>query len=48
MNLKIFQSDKGDCLLLEASSGELMLCDGGMGPSHEDSCSRGTGKTSRR
>ena len=33
MNLKIFQSDKGDCLLLEASSGELMLCDGGMGPS---------------
>ncbi len=33
MKLKIFQSDKGDCLLLEADSGELMLCDGGMGPS---------------
>ncbi len=33
MKLTIFQSDKGDCLLLEAESGELMLCDGGMGPS---------------
>lgn len=33
MNLTIFQSDKGDCMLLEANSGELMLCDGGMGPS---------------
>ena len=30
MKLKIFQSDMGDCLLLEAQSGELMLCDGGM------------------
>lgn len=33
MKLTIFQSDKGDCLLLEAGSGDLMLCDGGMGPS---------------
>jgi hypothetical protein len=33
MKLKIFQSDKGDCLLLEGRSGELVLCDGGMGPS---------------
>ena len=33
MKLSIFQSDKGDCLLLEAKSGELMLCDGGMAPS---------------
>jgi len=33
MKLKIFQSDKGDCLLLEAASGEMVLCDGGMGPS---------------
>lgn len=33
MKLTIFQSDKGDCLLLQAQSGELMLCDGGMGPS---------------
>src|SRR5688572_21114898 len=30
MKLTIFQSGKGDCLLLEARSGELMLCDGGM------------------
>lgn len=30
MNLTIFESDMGDCLLLEAASGELMLCDGGM------------------
>ena len=30
MKLKIFESDMGDCLLLEAESGELMLCDGGM------------------
>ncbi len=33
MKLEIFQSDKGDCMLLEAKSGELMLCDGGMRPS---------------
>jgi hypothetical protein len=33
MKLKIFQSDKGDCLLLEANSRHLVLCDGGMGPS---------------
>ena len=30
MNLTIFESDMGDCLLLEADSGELVLCDGGM------------------
>lgn len=30
MRLKIFQSDGGDCLLLEGSSGRTMLCDGGM------------------
>src|SRR5688572_8650646 len=30
MKLTIFESDKGDCLLLEAASGNLMLCDGGM------------------
>ena len=30
MELRIFQSHMGDCLLLEAGSGELMLCDGGM------------------
>ncbi|MCX2933391.1 hypothetical protein ORI20_24265 [Mycobacterium sp. CVI_P3] len=37
MKLTIFQSDKGDCLLLEGESGELVLCDGGMGPSMRDS-----------
>lgn len=30
MDLTIFESDSGDCLLLEAASGELVLCDGGM------------------
>lgn len=30
MKLQIFNSDKGDCLLLEAASGELFLSDGGM------------------
>lgn len=30
MRVTIFQSDMGDCLLLEAATGELMLCDGGM------------------
>jgi hypothetical protein len=30
MKLRIFQSDKGDCLLLEAQTGELFFCDGGM------------------
>jgi hypothetical protein len=33
MKLSIFQSDKGDCFLLESSDGKLVLCDGGMGPS---------------
>lgn len=35
MKLTIFESDMGDCLLLEAASGELMLCDGGMKASLE-------------
>jgi hypothetical protein len=30
MILHIFQSDKGDCLLLEGGTSGLMLCDGGM------------------
>ncbi len=30
MKLTIFESDAGDCLLLEAKSKHLMLCDGGM------------------
>jgi len=35
MKLTIFESDMGDCLLLEAASGDLMLCDGGMRASLE-------------
>jgi Metallo-beta-lactamase superfamily len=30
MQLTIFESSAGDCLLLEANTGELVLCDGGM------------------
>ncbi|MFN0047464.1 MAG: MBL fold metallo-hydrolase [Sphingorhabdus sp.] len=30
MKLHIFQSDKGDCLLLEGNNGGRVLCDGGM------------------
>ncbi len=30
MKLQIFQSDKGDCLLLQGSDGKNVLCDGGM------------------
>jgi len=33
MKLTIFQSDEGDCLLLQGKDGKRVLCDGGMGPS---------------
>ena len=33
MKLRIFQSEKGDCLLLESADGRLILCDGGMAAS---------------
>ena len=33
MKLQIFQSDKGDCLLLEGADGARVLCDGGMASS---------------
>lgn len=33
MKLRIFQSDKGDCLLLEGKDGTRVLCDGGMSKS---------------
>ena len=36
MKLTIFQSEKGDCLLLQAKTGERMLCDGGMKGSMQD------------
>jgi beta-lactamase superfamily II metal-dependent hydrolase len=34
MKLEIFQSDMGDCLLLEGADGRLMLIDGGMSTSY--------------
>lgn len=34
MKLTLFDSDSGDCLLLEAGSGEAMLCDGSMRASY--------------
>src|SRR5215213_112211 len=30
MKIRVFQADKGDCLLIESNDGELMLVDGGM------------------
>jgi beta-lactamase superfamily II metal-dependent hydrolase len=36
MRIEIFQSDKGDCLLLEGADGTLFLCDGGMRDSMKD------------
>ena len=36
MKLTIFESDMGDCLLLEAKTKELVLCDGGMKGSLKD------------
>jgi len=34
MKLRIFQSDKGDCLLLQSEDGKNVLCDGGMSRSY--------------
>lgn len=36
MKLKIFQADKGDCLLVTSSDGRLMLVDGGMSSSYSE------------
>lgn len=35
MKITIFQSEKGDCLLLETDDGKLILTDGGMRPSYQ-------------
>lgn len=35
MRLEVFQSDMGDCLLLEGADGRLMLIDGGMSSSYK-------------
>jgi beta-lactamase superfamily II metal-dependent hydrolase len=36
MELKVFQSDKGDCLLLTGADGRLMLVDGGMARAYSE------------
>jgi hypothetical protein len=44
MKFTIFQSDKGDCILLESDGGELMLCDGGMSVSYREHVAKAMGK----
>lgn len=36
MELRVFQSDKGDCLLLKGADGRLMLIDGGMARAYSE------------
>ncbi|MFL5574697.1 MAG: MBL fold metallo-hydrolase [Gemmatimonadaceae bacterium] len=36
MNLRVFQSDEGDCLLLTSADDRHVLCDGGMAASYTD------------
>src|SRR5215210_1929433 len=36
MKLTVFQSDKGDCLLLTGDDGRRMLVDGGMRPAYSE------------
>ena len=47
MKLNIFQSDKGDCLLLESNTGELILIDGGMYGSYQKFVRPAMGKLAR-
>ncbi len=44
MKLTIYQSDNGDCLLLESQDGHRILCDGGMSNSMGKYVSRALGK----
>jgi beta-lactamase superfamily II metal-dependent hydrolase len=44
MKLTVFQSDKGDCLLLEGDAGGRMLVDGGMRTSYRDHVAPALGK----
>jgi len=44
MKLTVFQSDKGDCLLLTAASGQRMLVDGGMTVSYNEHVAPALGK----
>jgi len=36
MKLRIFQSDEGDCNLLQSNDGKNILCDGGLSKSMRD------------
>ncbi len=36
MKLRVFQSDKGDCLLITSSDGKNVLVDGGMASSYNE------------
>ncbi len=36
MNIRVFQSDEGDCLLITGGDGRRMLCDGGMAASFRE------------
>ncbi|MEK6284767.1 MAG: MBL fold metallo-hydrolase [Acidobacteriota bacterium] len=44
MKLTVFQSDKGDCLLLTGADGRRMLVDGGMRASYSEHVAPATGK----
>lgn len=44
MKLTVFQSDKGDCLLLTGADGRLMLVDGGMRASYSEHVAPALGK----
>lgn len=44
MKIQIFQSEKGDCLLLEANDGTRLLCDGGMRRSMQNVVRKELGK----
>ena len=48
MKLTIFQSDKGDCLLLESQDGHRILCDGGMSNSMTEHVSGVLGKLHKK
>jgi beta-lactamase superfamily II metal-dependent hydrolase len=44
MNLTVFQSDKGDCLLLTGADGRVVLVDGGMRPAYSKHVAPALGK----
>ena len=44
MKLRVFQSDKGDCILLQSKDGKNILCDGGMKASYSKHVAPALGK----